>query len=218
VTRVTSFDGTLDTCVLYPITLCDTLLRFAEDGFYRPHWSQEILDELLRNLVSQSGLSQAAAQRRVEHMTTAFPEALVEGYQRFVPVMPNDPKDRHVLAAAVRSGSQIIVTGNLKHFPADILREFNIEAQSPDLFLLHQCNLDPRAAAAILRRQAADKSRPPRRTAEVLTRLVVNAPTFVHAMRLLMGLKAEGDLALPEKFTTLKAELAEVRARQRKAS
>jgi len=218
VARVTSFDGTLDTCVLYPITLCDTLLRFAEDGFYRPHWSQETLGELVRNLVSQSGLSQEAAQRRVDHMTAAFPEALVDGYQRLVPVMPNDPKDRHVLAAAVKSGSQIIVTSNLRHFPADILREFNVEAQPPDLFLLHQSNLDPRACVSLLRRQAADKSRPPRRTAEVLSRLEVNAPTFVHAMRLLMGLKTEGELSLPEAFAALEAELTAVRIRHRKAS
>jgi predicted nucleic acid-binding protein len=218
VARVTSFDGTLDTCVLFPITLCDTLLRFAEDGFFRPHWSAETLDELVRNLVGKSGLTQEAAQRRVDHMTAAFPEALVEGYERLVPVMPNDPKDRHVLAAAVMSSSQIIVTSNMGHFPADVLREFNVEAQPPDLFLLHQCNLDPRAAAAVLRRQAADKTRPPRRTAEVLARLNVNAPTFVRAMRLLMGLKTEGELTLPERFATLEAELVAVQARHRKAS
>ncbi len=216
--RVTSFDGTLDTCVLYPITLCDTLLRFAEDGFYRPHWSEETLAELVRNLVSEAGLTQEAAQRRVEHMTAAFPEALVEGCQRLVPVMPNNPKDRHVLAAAVMSNSQIVVTSNMRHFPADALRQFNVEAQPPDLFLLHQSNLDPRAAAAVLRRQAAEKSSPPRRTADVLARLNVNAPTFVHAMRLLMELKTEGELTLPETFATLEAELVAVRARHRKAS
>jgi predicted nucleic acid-binding protein len=217
--RVTSFDATLDTCVLYPITLCDTLLRLAEDGFYRPHWSQETLEELVRDLAERIPLSQAAAQTRVDHMTSAFPEALVDGYQRLVPTMPNDPKDRHVLAAAVRSGSQVIVTSNLRHFPAGQLREFDVEAQPPDLFLLHQSALDPKATAAVLRRQAADKSKPPRRAAEVLDRLV-NAPMFAHSMRLLLGLPVQGEFVLPATpaLTPLAEAIEAIRIRQRRAS
>ena len=109
-TEVSSLDVTLDTCVLLPITLADTLLRFAEAGLFRPHWSNETLDELARNLMGKFNLSEEAALRRIGHMTAAFPEALVEGYEVLVPAMPNHTKDRHVLAAAVRSGSQVIVT------------------------------------------------------------------------------------------------------------
>jgi hypothetical protein len=162
VTRVAPLDATLDTCVLVPITLCDTLLRFAEAGFYRPHWSQETLDELVRNLVARLGLAAEAAQRRVGFMRSAFPEALVTGYQRLIPSMTNAPKDRHVLAAAIRSGSRVIVTSNVKDFPAEALGKFAIEAQPPDLFLLHQSNPDPRKSVAILRKQASEKARPPR--------------------------------------------------------
>jgi len=132
--RARSLDATLDADVLLPITLADTLLRLAEEGFYRPHWSAEVLDEVVRNLVTKFGLAPSAARKRVDHMTGAFPEALVAGYQRLVPTMANDPKDRHVLAAAIRSGSQVIVTRNLRHFPIELLREFDIEAQPPDLF------------------------------------------------------------------------------------
>jgi hypothetical protein len=53
--EASSFDVTLDTCVLLPITLADTLLRFAESGLFRPHWSKETLEELRRNLVANSG-------------------------------------------------------------------------------------------------------------------------------------------------------------------
>jgi hypothetical protein len=216
-TRVSSFDTTLDADVLVPITLCDTLLRLAEEGFYRPHWSEETLDEIVRTLVRKLNLSQEDALKRVGHMTAAFPEALVEGYKRLVPMMPNDFKDRHVLAAAVRSGSQVIVTSNIRHFPAELLREFDVEAQRPDLFLINQCALDAKATVAVLRRQAADKSKPPRRTAEILDRLAVSAPTFVHAMRLMLGLPVVGAIILPpgEPFTKLAEVLA---VHQKKAS
>jgi hypothetical protein len=43
------FPVVLDSCVLYPMYLRDTLLRAAEAGLYRVHWSQEILDGALRN-------------------------------------------------------------------------------------------------------------------------------------------------------------------------
>jgi predicted nucleic acid-binding protein len=209
--RVSSFDSQLDTCVLLPITLCDTLLRFAEAGFYRPHWSQETLDELVRNLVLKLGLSAEVARRRVVSMTTAFPEALVEGYQLLVPAMPNDAKDRHVLAAAIRSGSQVIVTSNVRHFPSEALSQFDIEAQRPDLFLLHQLNLDARGSVGVLRGQAAEKTRPPQRTADVLDRLETNAPIFVQAIRLLEGIEAPVELRLPVELPHLEAELAAVR-------
>jgi predicted nucleic acid-binding protein len=186
VTRVSSFDVTLDTCVLFPITLCDTLLRLAEAGVFRPHWSKETLAELERNLVSKLGLSEKAARRRIAHMTDAFPEALVEGYEQLVPTMPTDPKDRHVAAAAVRSASQVIVTSNLSDFPPEALRQFDIEVQSPDVFLLHQGNLDVSMTVRLLRSQASEKSRPPRTVQDVLDRLATNAPTFSTAMRLLL--------------------------------
>lgn len=43
--------ATLDASVLYPLPLRDTLLRAAQVGMYDPCWSEQILDEVARNLV-----------------------------------------------------------------------------------------------------------------------------------------------------------------------
>lgn len=51
------FPAFLDTCSIFPAYLCDTLLRLAEAGTYRPLWSAGVLEELQRNLVEQRGLS-----------------------------------------------------------------------------------------------------------------------------------------------------------------
>ncbi|MEV6966254.1 PIN domain-containing protein [Hamadaea sp. NPDC051192] len=40
----------LDTCVLFPMYLRDSLLRLAAADLYRPHWSPQILAELHRVL------------------------------------------------------------------------------------------------------------------------------------------------------------------------
>jgi hypothetical protein len=61
-----------------------------------------------------------------------------------------------VLAAAVKSGAQVIVTSNLKHFPAADLRQWDVEAKSPDDFVLDQVGIDGRAVAACVQQIPAD--------------------------------------------------------------
>ncbi len=51
--RLVVFPVVLDSCVLFPALLRDTLLRAAEVGLYRVHWSQQILDDTTRNLIER---------------------------------------------------------------------------------------------------------------------------------------------------------------------
>jgi hypothetical protein len=67
------FPAFLDTCVLYPAYLCDTLLRLAEVAAYRPLWSAQVLTELRRNLLERD-IPPERVDRRLAHMTRAFPE------------------------------------------------------------------------------------------------------------------------------------------------
>jgi hypothetical protein len=78
----------------------------------------------------------------------------VEGYESFTPIMANHPKDRHVLAAAVRCGALTIVTLNLKDFPEAALSPWDVVAQSPDEFLVHQYHLAQEVVAQKLHGQA----------------------------------------------------------------
>jgi hypothetical protein len=86
----------LDTCVLLKSYLCDTLLSVAEAGMFRPLWSEHILAELRRNLV-KAGAKQEAVEHRLGQMAASFPDARVTGYESFIGLMTNHPKDRHVL-------------------------------------------------------------------------------------------------------------------------
>ena len=64
-------------------------------------------------------------------------ETLIEGL-----TLP-DPDDRHVFAAAIASGAAIIVTFNLKDFPAKALSPYKIRALNPDKFLCSLLNEAP---------------------------------------------------------------------------
>ncbi len=112
------YRAVLDACVLIPMPLADSLLRMAEaPRLYLPKWSQTIMDEVTGNPIAKWGLAPEKARRRELELRRHFPEAWVEGFDAFIAAMTNDPGDRHVLAAAVRSHSGLIVTYNRRHFP-----------------------------------------------------------------------------------------------------
>jgi len=68
---------------------------------------------------------------------------MVTGYDSLIDGMTNDPKDRHVLAAAVRANAEVIVTFNLRDFPEPALKPYDILTVHPDDFLLDQLDLYP---------------------------------------------------------------------------
>jgi len=88
-----------------------------------------------------------------------FPEAFVTDYEKFVDLMANNLKDRHVAAAAVKCHAEVIVTFNLKDFPPAALSEWEMEAQHPDDFLINQYNLDPAVVISKLDIQASNINR-----------------------------------------------------------
>ena len=109
-----SAGAVLDACVMAPAALRDTLLRAASKGLYRLVWSDMILAETERALVD-AGLTYAPrAQRLINAMRLAFPDAAVVVPSQTIEAMPNDPKDRHVAAAAVAARVRIIVAPQLQ--------------------------------------------------------------------------------------------------------
>jgi predicted nucleic acid-binding protein len=183
ISLVNDFSAILDTCVVLPISLCDLLLRIAEgDGaMYKPRWTQEILDELERNLQKPKfNLSPEKAQYRISCMQSAFPEALVSGYEPLIEAMPNDHKDRHVLAATVYGKAEAIVTLNSRHFPVEALRKFGIERLTPDEFLTHQWHLDSELLRSRLSAQAVDCRKELSTHLDLLSKMV---PRFVALVR-----------------------------------
>lgn len=66
-------------------------------------WTDAILDDCTRHLIEDGKATQENMQRMVSDMKELFPYATIPltDYESLIPVMTNDPGDRHVLAAAV---------------------------------------------------------------------------------------------------------------------
>lgn len=177
------FAVVLDTCVLYPAHLRDTLLRQAERGLYRALWSADILEELERNLM-EAGIGDASVRRLVAEMRGAFPDAEVSGYRSLIDGLACDPKDRHVLAAAVRADAAAVVTFNIDDFPPASVDPFEIEVIHPDTFLLDQLDLAPPAVIDELQKQAVVNRREPKTLSGLLDALArAGAPSFADEVR-----------------------------------
>jgi predicted nucleic acid-binding protein len=179
----------LDACVLFPAPLRDTLLRAARANLYSVQLTDEIIEEVRRNLVNKRNLTEAQAQRLISAIQQNFKGKFVTDYQSYIASMPINKKDRHVLAAAVACQAQTIVTHNLKDFPPHLLAPYNIEAISPDIFLISLFHNDSQALWEILRNQAEQLRNPPMSVSDVLNRLTLDAPNFVRLFRSRTGLE-----------------------------
>ncbi len=114
-------------------------------------------------LANRPDLKREHLERTRNLMNTHARESLVTGYEELIETLSlPDPNDRHVLAAAIHSGAEIIVTFNLSDFPGTTLAAHGIESQHPDGFINHliDTTLDGVLAAAKLQRESLN--RPPK--------------------------------------------------------
>lgn len=162
-----------DANVLYPSTLRDLLIRIAQSGMVQAKWTDQILDEVFDSLTRQRpNLDSRRLARTRELMCRAVRDCLVVGYEPLIESLTlPDPDDRHVLAAAIKSRSQVIVTNNVRDFPADVLAPWNIETKAPDDIVLDQIDLDTGAIHAALQQIADSWKNPAGRVDDVLRRL-----------------------------------------------
>lgn len=142
-----------DANVLYPAPLRDLLMHLAGTGLFRARWTEQIHKEWIDALV-RNGFDRNKLVRTKNLMNTAIADCLVNGYEPLIESLHlPDPDDRHVLAAAITCGADVIVTSHLSDFPDQALRIFNVEAQHPDDFVVCQIDLSPATVYAAVKTQ-----------------------------------------------------------------
>ena len=162
-----------DANVLYPAELRNFLMHLALMGVFQAKWSADVHEEWIGSLLkNRPDLTRQQLERTRQLMDRAAPDALVTGYEHLIPglVLP-DERDRHVLAAAIRSESGVIVTCNLMDFPPQILQQFDMEAEHPDEFILSLFDLSPTLVAEAAENHRTSLKNPAKTVEEYLDSL-----------------------------------------------
>lgn len=180
-----AFTALFDACVLYPAPLRDLLMRLATNGLFRARWSAAIHDEWINAVLAIRPELEVQLARTRDLMDAHVLDALVTGYEPLAETIHlPDPNDRHVLAAAVTGQADVIVTKNLKDFPADRLAPFGIRAQHPDVFVRGLLDLHEAVTLAAVARHRASLRNPPKSVDDYLdTLLAQELPETVAALR-----------------------------------
>jgi hypothetical protein len=154
-------------------------MNLALTDLYRARWTHAIHEEWTRNLIAdRPDLSSVSIYRTRDLMNLHVREALVENYEHLkASVELPDPDDAHVVAAAIHCNASLIVTFNLKDFPAEALSKFNIEAQHPDDFIVDLFDLNQMVVLKAMAAHRHSLKNPPKSADEYLDVLATHGLT-----------------------------------------
>ena len=131
------FKVVLDACVLANYSVANLLLSLGEKPrLYLPVWSEEILAETRRTQVGRLEWPERIADSFQTQLRAVFPESLAQGFEHLIGECTNDKKDRHVLACAIHSKAEVILTFNRKDFPEESLSRWQVSAEHPQDYLI----------------------------------------------------------------------------------
>jgi hypothetical protein len=164
----------------------DVLFWFAYYDLYTPKWGEHIFDEWKRVML-EKGVSNEEAEKRLAAANSAFPDALVANYKGLIDhlVLP-DEDDRHVMAAAIKTNANLIVTNNIKDFPDEYLQSFGLNVKTADDFLTDIIDLNQEQALAAFKEMVLNKKNPKQDEFEVLNLLrnagLQDTANYLHAL------------------------------------
>jgi len=145
------FPVVLDACVLAEAAVSDLFLRLSEEPrLLLPRWTKEIWSETRRTWVEKLDWPEKIADSRIREAQNCFPDAMVTGYESLIETCLNQAKDKHVLAAAIHSKTETIVTFNIKDFESRVLDSFGIVAAHPSEYLKVLFDHDPAVVTAVI--------------------------------------------------------------------
>lgn len=179
------FTCVLDTNVIYPIEIRDLLFWFAHFDLFTPKWSRHIFKEW-EKVMREKGVPEPQIELRINKANQAFPDAMVTNYEALVENLDlPDKDDRHVLAAAIKTNANIIVTNNLKDFPDRELSKYGLSAKCADDFLTDIIDLDAYQALQAFKQLVLNRTNPDLDEYEVLdilrNRGLKNTADYLHS-------------------------------------
>lgn len=145
----------------------------ALTDLFKARWTEDIHAEWIRNVLKERpDLTFSQLTRTKNLMNAHVRDCLVTDYEALIPnlILP-DPDDSHVLAAAIQCNADVIVTFNLKDFPAQALAPYRVKSQHPDEFILQLIELNPSEVCQAAKKHRNTLKNPPSTPDDYLERL-----------------------------------------------
>lgn len=176
----------LDADVLVPILSCDLLLSAFDENLYRPVITATILEETERNLIAGfPHLDPVALRSRVAQVAAALSlHTHHDGDATSAAVATVNRKDRHIAAAALAHGADLVVSNDRR-----LRREVNaldghLLAVTPDEFALQLLVHQPDGVEDVIDALVAKRTRRPVTRMELIDELAGAFPGFAAGLRL----------------------------------
>ena len=148
------FTVVYDACTLYPTPLRDLLMHLALSDLFRARWSNMIHDEWIRNVhANRPDLNLERLERTRAHMNHAVRDCVVTGFEYMIPSI------------------------NLKDFPDEALKPYNLAAQHPDDFIVDLLDLHPAGVLEAAASHRRSLKSPPKTADEYLDTLLAQGLT-----------------------------------------
>ena len=167
----------------------DILLSLADRDVFEPRWTQGVIDEMRRHRPER--VSEEQIDKRIGTMNKAFPKAMTSGHEGLEPQMQADTTDKHVLAGAVHSGSDVLVTENVKDFhpPSNGPHAMRVEKLSQ--FLNRKLAEDPDRVRGAMQDMVDRNRREPRTMSALLDKMATQPELRRFAQNLNAAVPAE---------------------------
>ena len=137
--------------------------------------------------MKRKGIADEEIKKRLSKAQLAFPDALVDNYEPLVNSLElPDDKDRHVLAAVIKTNANIIVTNNMKDFPKEYLTSFGLTAKTADDFITDTIDLNTDLALEAFRALVLNRTNPNLDEFEILDQFrkngLIDSANYLHAL------------------------------------
>lgn len=148
----------LDTDVIYSRVLHELIGRLAyQERLLTLIWSDGLLDEAQRTLVTRKPVPQQVAERWVNYMRQAFPDQRVAiehlPADLDLTTLTTDTGDHHVCALAVAGHADLLLTFD-HGYVSQSLAKHGIRVLTPDAFLDTTLQENPNAIVGAIQAQA----------------------------------------------------------------
>jgi len=117
------------------------------------------------------GVPESSIDSRFAQMNKIFPAAMTSGYEPLMPQMQADEKDKHVLAAAVQSGSGVLVTENVKDFDPPASGHYGMQVERTSAFLSGLLEENPDQVVEAMNKMVARNRREPTTMPELIDKM-----------------------------------------------